>query len=178
MEDFELIFDFRMSEWSGIGRYSTNLIKHLIRLKKPAQMKLLGTERDFEKIEEFEKDSNITRVILKEPVFSLSNFIGFGKKASLMRASNMKSVLHIPHFTVSLLDTQNLVVTIHDLMPLKYPIISSRKRAIYRMWNLIAARKAKRIITVSNFVKRDIVQMLGVKEEKIDVIHLAPDEFF
>ncbi len=64
------------------------------------------------------------------------------------------------------------VVTIHDLIFLKhteqYPWID---RKIYEMKTRYAATQAHKIIAVSQETKRDLVEMYGVKEDKIEVIY-------
>lgn len=68
------------------------------------------------------------------------------------------------------------VTTIHDLTPLRFPEISHPR--------IVAAHKARlgwvkkevdKIIAVSEFTKREIVEVLGINPDKITVIHEAPD---
>jgi glycosyltransferase involved in cell wall biosynthesis len=59
------------------------------------------------------------------------------------------------------------VYTIHDLVPLRLPFTTlDNKRQTYRLLRKIAA-EADHIITVSENSKRDIVQLLGVPEERV-----------
>lgn len=173
----KIVFDFRMSGWSGIGRYSVNLVRELLKTGKNLELHLIGSEGDFKRIEQAESGERATKIHCSEEVFSVSNFIGTGKKKAL-RTVEGGYVLHVPHFTASISDVRDLVITVHDLMPLKYPIIQRKKRLFYYLWNLISISKAKKIITVSHFVKEDIKKFFGVPEGKITVIHLAPDEIF
>lgn len=68
------------------------------------------------------------------------------------------------------------VTTIHDLTPLRFPEISHPK--------IVAAHKARlkwvkkevdKIIAVSEFTKREIVELLDIDPGRIVVIHEAPD---
>jgi len=69
------------------------------------------------------------------------------------------------------------VVTIHDLnfhnlarwMP-------KRKRVVLRYFVTQSAKKADHIITVSEFSKRQIVEIVGVPEEKVTVTYNAPKQ--
>ena len=59
------------------------------------------------------------------------------------------------------------IYTIHDLVPLRLPYTTlDNKRQSYRLLRKIAA-EADHIVTVSENSKRDIVQLLGVAEERV-----------
>lgn len=59
------------------------------------------------------------------------------------------------------------VYTIHDLVPLRLPFTTlDNKRQTYRLLRKIAA-DADHIVTVSENSKRDIVELLGVPEERV-----------
>jgi len=59
------------------------------------------------------------------------------------------------------------VYTIHDLVPLRLPYATlDNKRQTYGLLRKIAA-EADHIVTVSEHSKRDIVQLLGVEEERV-----------
>ena len=59
------------------------------------------------------------------------------------------------------------IYTIHDLVPLRLPFTTlDNKRLTYRLLRKIAA-EADHIVTVSENSKRDIVEMLGVPEERV-----------
>ena len=67
------------------------------------------------------------------------------------------------------------VYTIHDLVPLRLPFTTlDNKRQTYRLLRKIAA-EADHIVTVSENSKRDIVQLLGVPEERVTNTYEAVD---
>jgi glycosyltransferase involved in cell wall biosynthesis len=77
------------------------------------------------------------------------------------------------------LSVGNQVVTIHDLSPLDHPEwMSPRFAAWYQFLLPRLARKAKHLITVSEFTKGRILERFCVPEEKITVIPNAVDERF
>ena len=68
------------------------------------------------------------------------------------------------------------VTTIHDLVPLRFPNISHPKIVETHKARLHwVAKEVDRIIAVSEFTKREIVDILGISPEKIRVIYEAPD---
>lgn len=59
------------------------------------------------------------------------------------------------------------VYTLHDLVPLRLPYATlDNKRRYFRLCRMLA-RRADHIITVSEASKRDIVDLLGVPEERV-----------
>ena len=71
------------------------------------------------------------------------------------------------------------VVTIHDLIFLRYPqYYKPIDRWIYRYKFRRACEQADRVIAVSECTKRDIVRFFGTLEEKIDVVYQGCDERF
>ncbi len=71
------------------------------------------------------------------------------------------------------------VVTIHDLIFLRYPqYYKPIDRWIYRYKFRRACEQADRVIAVSECTKRDIVRFFGTPQEKVDVVYQGCDERF
>jgi glycosyltransferase involved in cell wall biosynthesis len=71
------------------------------------------------------------------------------------------------------------VVTIHDLIFLRYPeFYKPIDRKIYELKFRHAAQQADTIIAISNQTKKDIVEFLGVTETKIEVVYQACNNIF
>lgn len=74
---------------------------------------------------------------------------------------------------------RNHVSTIHDLsFYVNKSWFSTGYRIIYSILTPIMAKRCKHLITVSQFSKREIVRLLGVREDKISVIYNATSEVF
>ena len=70
------------------------------------------------------------------------------------------------------------IVTLYDLQQEYFPEnFSSRHLQRRREDNRYAAQNADRILTISEFTKKTVVENYGVREEKITVTHLAPRNF-
>lgn len=85
-------------------------------------------------------------------------------------------VLHSPHHTTPALPLPcPRVVTLHDvtffLLPQRYP---PSRRLYFQAITRAAARLAQAIITPSDAVKRDVVRVLGVPQERVTAIAEAP----
>lgn len=87
------------------------------------------------------------------------------------------NVMHVPYFAPPLRTFRiPSLVTIHDVIGLRLPLYHSSPAAqLYNRLVSRAARHASMIIAVSDFTRRDIVDALGIPEERIRVIREAPD---
>ena len=71
------------------------------------------------------------------------------------------------------------VVTIHDLIFLHYPkYYHLIDRKIYNYKFRRACENADRVIAVSDFTKKEIIQYYGIDEKKIDVVYQGCDPVF
>ena len=72
------------------------------------------------------------------------------------------------------------VVTIHDLAPLIWPAHYLRLpyARIGHAWQYALARRADAVIAVSEATKRDVVERLGVPEDRVTVVPEAVDSAF
>ncbi|MCQ9205354.1 MAG: glycosyltransferase family 4 protein [Omnitrophica bacterium] len=88
-------------------------------------------------------------------------------------------VFHIPYCHHFIPTSTELIVTIHDLIPLRFPQhFSKRSLDGYTRMHRKVLKKAKLIITDSQNSKNDIVELMGIDEKKIKVIMLGVDERF
>lgn len=90
------------------------------------------------------------------------------------------TLLHGPAFLVPWVKRGlKIVVTLHDLIAYRIP---HNYGFAYRKYLKVAirraARVADRIIVDSHCTKRDLQEILGVREERIAVVHLAPSPGF
>ncbi|HEX9043730.1 MAG TPA: glycosyltransferase family 1 protein [Candidatus Limnocylindrales bacterium] len=105
---------------------------------------------------------------------------GLGRLAALAVAAHVTQadLLHAVYFLPALVGRPT-VVTIHDISFERHPEFFGR-RALLRDRLLIrdAARRATRIVTVSERSRQDLAELWGVAEERVDVIHNGVDEVF
>ena len=97
----------------------------------------------------------------------------------LRRAARALDVLHCPTYRGPVLDGAPLVVTVHDLAVFRHPEAFNRwsrwygPRVVPRV-----LRRARLVIAVSEFTKRELVDLLGLADEKIRVIPNAVEDLF
>jgi glycosyltransferase involved in cell wall biosynthesis len=87
-------------------------------------------------------------------------------------------LFHSPHYVVSPLTPCPYVVTIHDCIHLRFPqYLPNAGAAYYARWMMtMAARRARRVLTVSEASKDDILHYLKIPASKVEVIYNALDE--
>ncbi|TBO44286.1 glycosyltransferase family 4 protein [Pedobacter kyonggii] len=93
---------------------------------------------------------------------------------------NKFHLYHSPGYVLPLFLKTNSIITIHDLIALDYPDLCQNETAIY--YNLLLAKSinsARKIIAVSNTVKKDIINKFPkINEDKIHVIYPGIDSRF
>jgi glycosyltransferase involved in cell wall biosynthesis len=88
-------------------------------------------------------------------------------------------VLHCPTFRGPFSSRVPLVVTVHDLAVLRHPQWFNRWTATYsRIAVPRVVRAAARVIAVSEFTRRELVELLGVDEGRIRVVPNAVEDVF
>ncbi len=88
-------------------------------------------------------------------------------------------LLHCPSFRGPFAPRVPLVVTVHDLAVLREPAWFNRWTRTYSRFAVPRViRAASRLIAVSEFTKRELVDVLGVEEAKIRVVPNAVDDVF
>jgi glycosyltransferase involved in cell wall biosynthesis len=81
-------------------------------------------------------------------------------------------IYHAPHYVCPPVLPCPAVVTVHDLIHLRFPVRHRHALApLYaRVMLRLAVRRARRVITVSESTRRDLVERLGVPPDRIRVI--------
>src|SRR5207302_5354877 len=130
-------------------------------------------------------DAGLRSGVRREPVLALRrySFAGHGRAFVPVRdlgwylaALSAKArrdgvdVLHCPSQRAPVRSSVPLVVTIHDLAVLRHPETFNRwTRAYSRALLPRIARAAARVIAVSEFTRRELVDLLDVPEDKVRV---------
>src|SRR5690349_13056512 len=162
----------------GLGRYTERLIENLERIAGDHEFVVFLRKENFEVYRP--SSPKFRKVLADFRWYSWAEQILF---PPLIRKEKI-DLMHFPHFNVPVLTPCPLVVTIHDLILLRYPtrrattlnaVTYGLKYAAYRLTIALAAWRARAIITVSECTKKDIVRELGVKPERVIVTYEASD---
>jgi glycosyltransferase involved in cell wall biosynthesis len=158
--------DARKLDDFGIGTYIRNLVHHLAK-KDTQNTYILFCPRRHEPFEL--PGQNFSKVIEDAGKYSLKELI----RLPLQMKYHQLDLFHAPHYTLPPLRPCKAVVTIHDLIHLRFPQYLPSLGAYYYAKGMmfLAAHSAKKIITVSQFSKKDIVEILKVSATKVEVIY-------
>lgn len=160
---------------AGIGRYSFELLQALLQQA--------GHEHEFIVFYREDNSSSADLARLEELGAQLepANYRHYSFSEQLLFPGQLKKhnldLMHFPNFNVPVLYKRPFVVTIHDMVHHK---ISGHKKS--RIWKYYAyqyiiekaALQAKKIVTVTEAAKDEIIKYLGVPPEKIAVTYEAP----
>ncbi len=168
----------------GLGRYARNLVNSISQIDSENEYLLFyrgGIKRD-----NLETGDNFKRgyISLKRPK-------GLHRLAQIMDQSLLPleillngriDMFHSLSSVMPYLKICKSVVTVPDLIPF---VLNEKKidklllNLRFREWLWMKSlRKADRIITISENSKKDIVELLGIPEERIEVIYLSADARF
>jgi len=156
----------------GIGTYVRNLLRELARQDDDAEYVLICPPADVPELGAL--GSRFHPVADRSGNYSMRE--QFGLPLTLARAR--VDLFHAPHYVVSPFIRQPFVVTIHDCIHLRFPQYLPSRAAFHyaRVMMRMSARRSRRVLTVSQASKDDILHYLGVPAAKVEVIYNALDE--
>ncbi|MFH1905188.1 MAG: glycosyltransferase family 1 protein [bacterium] len=166
-----IAIDARMILHSGIGTYTKNLLTNILDIDKSNTYILLGKK---EALSKYTQRPNVSIKEFSSPIYGVSEQV-----VEPLKLWNVE-FLHCPHYNIPVIYEGEMIVTVHDLIHLIFPqFLKSRAAYFYAksLFKLMAIR-AKKIIAVSESTKADIVNYLGVKEDKVIVIYNGVSEIF
>ena len=157
----------------GTGRYAINLMRALF-AEAAAHRDLefvvfTGPQTSADIMEEFSGACDLRYLGLEE---QHAPFAGVGSQSRSRRLRT--DIFHgLDHVGIPLIGrTGKYVVTIHDLIPLLLPqTFTLRHRMVVRTALAQVRRKADLVIVPSHAVKRDVVQHLGLGEDRVVVTY-------
>jgi glycosyltransferase involved in cell wall biosynthesis len=158
----------------GIGTYIRNLLRQLARMDCQTEYVILCRPEDRETLSAL--GENFRAVVQTAANYSISEQI----RIPLALAREGVTLFHAPHYVLPPLVRSRSVVTIHDCIHLMFPqYLPNRLAYTYARTSIrFAARRATRILTVSESSKRDILRFVDTEPDKIDVIYNAYDDRF
>lgn len=165
---------------TGLGNYSRDLIKILSHYFPENQYILFNPKP--KTLNRLSPNSQIKEVLPKSKIWK--TFSSIWRQSPMIRQviDEDVSIFHGLSGEVPIgIKTANIktVVTIHDLIFIRYPeLYSWGNRMIYFQKFKYAAKQADVVIAISEQTKRDIVEFLDISEEKIQVIYQGCHEAF
>ena len=158
----------------GIGTYIRNLLRQLARLDGDTDFVVLCRDEDHASLSTL--GENFRAVPERAGNYSIAEQITI--PLALRREG--VTLFHAPHYVLPPLVHCRSVVTIHDCIHLMFPQYLAKRFALpYARASIeLAARRAARVLTVSESSKKDILRFVHIEPDKIDVIYNAYDDRF
>jgi glycosyltransferase involved in cell wall biosynthesis len=158
----------------GIGTYIRNLLRQLSRLDHDTDFVVLCRPEDRDALTSL--GENFRPVPETAGNYSLAEQV----KVPLALKREGVTLFHAPHYVLPPLVRCKSVVTIHDCIHLMFPQYLPNRFALAYARAAIgqAAKRATRVMTVSETSKRDILRYVDTEADKIDVIYNAYDDRF
>jgi glycosyltransferase involved in cell wall biosynthesis len=161
-----LAMDARKYPDFGIGTYIRNLVGYLLRQGECALELIAGRDQH----EELAAELRIPVHPTSARKYSLAELFTIARQANGLGVD----LFHAPHYTLPFGLRTRSVVTIHDLIHLRFPeFYSPVRRAYARLIIGHACRAADAVIVDSEFTRADLLTSFDIGAERIHVIPLG-----
>lgn len=164
---------------SGVGYYVTNLIHEFQKIDHENSYCLISNNGAYES--EFKTQPNFEnhRTWISNENHVVGDLWESFFLPRLLKKKNV-DVFHGPAFMIPLRFTDlKTVVTIHDIVAFIKPETVPLKYALYMRFLIkLVVDKADKVITPSESTKKDLIERLGVPEEKVEVVYEAVSRHF
>jgi len=147
------------SPMSGIRKYEDELFKNMVKI-----------------IQEENIDIEIHRILRDENKLLGSTVVSWFLKYKCKNADLIHATSQVIAPVIYLRRPKRFVVTVHDLAPIRYPFeIRDLSERIQWIFTPKALKNVDNIIAISEFIKNELIRLIGVKEENITVIYQGVD---
>jgi glycosyltransferase involved in cell wall biosynthesis len=169
--------DCRLWSEAGVGRYIRNLVKNLAEIDHDNDYYLFLLPKNLKQ----NLPKNFHCIEANYSWYTVAEQVKFPKLLDQYKLD----LMHFPHFNVPIFYTGKFVVTIHDLIHQHFkmeratthgPFIYKVKQFAYRKVFAHAIKKSQKVITVSDYVKKQLQDEWQVSPRKVVVTKEAAEE--
>ena len=164
----KIVYDLRIVEdhMHGMARYALELLRALLARGGDLELGVLLSHADRQEL--LPDDERLTTWVC-----SLAPY-GPQSQIQLPRLLNHiePDLYHCPFFGPPVFYNRPMVITLHDLIHVKFPRDYGLKQKLYYRYVVgPAARKARTVFTVSEHSKKDLVRYLGLDPARVQVTY-------
>lgn len=170
-----IVFDLRIigSRMHGMARYGLRLLEAMLALDPSLRFTVLVAGPEAAAL--LPQSGRVQALSCPWPPY--------GPASQLRLPGLLKSLrpdlYHCPFYAPPVAYNGPMVITVHDLIHLRFAQDHSwRHRLFHRLVTGPAARKAGAVFTVSEYSKRDIMELLGVRPERVVVTPCGVEPIF
>ncbi|MAF14182.1 MAG: hypothetical protein CMI53_04825 [Parcubacteria group bacterium] len=154
---------------TGLGVYVKSLTDKLFSIDQKNKYFLFMNEPGFSKFQP--PSQNVKKIKVDIPWYSYTEQLKFPK----ILLSQKLDLVHFPHFNVPILYPKKFITTIHDITPKFFPgpkVKKSLTRKIaYQTVFRNGLARAKKIITISEYTTKNLVNFFNADKSKIVIIY-------
>jgi len=171
----KIVIDARISGTST-GRYVDKLIEYLAKLPVDHEFVVLTKTHRLDYLKGIAPTFKVVESNFKE--FTFSEQLGFLKQLRSLKAD----LVHFPMVQQPLLYWRPTVTSMLDLTTTRFKnssknsVVFNTKQLVYKILNRIVANRSKHIITITNYVKKDLQKSYHIKDNRITTTHCASDK--
>ncbi len=155
---------------TGVEWYAYYIIENLLQIDSANQYILYYKNQPNEWLKKLSERKNVK---IKRLCWPFRYFWTQGR-LSLEMLLHKPNVLFIPASAMSIIHPKNTISAIHDVGFMKYPEAYSKWQLKYLKWSTkFAVKHARKIITISEFSKQEIIKYFKADADKIAVTYLA-----
>lgn len=157
------------------GRYMFRLLQYLENIDSQHDYIILLKPEDMDVYDY--KNPRFKKVACPHKEFTFDEQIGFKKQLEQLKPDlvHFGMVQQPVWYKGKVVTTMQDLTTVRFRNPAKNPIIFTLKQQVYKWVNKRVAKRSDHIITISNYVKDDLVAFTGVSPDKITVTYEAAD---
>lgn len=163
----------RHNACGGVESFTRNLLDGFA--QQPGNKYILICSKDnYTSFLHYSKDARFTLVQCDFETADLKRALYFESfKLDKLVSQYHAELCFVPTYRMPLLWKKNkYVVVVHDLQVCHFPKnFTFLRRAWIKICSKISTRRASKVVTISDFVKNDVIKQLGGKSEKITTIH-------
>jgi alpha-1,3-rhamnosyl/mannosyltransferase len=154
----------------GIGRYVRSLASALVPLLAPEERLTLLVDP----LQPLTLAGAASVSLAASPFSPSQQWRGRGSLAALSA-----DLYHSPYYLMPYFPGAPTVLTVYDVIPLRYPQFSSgRSRLLFRLTTRLALRAARSVIAITENARQDFIGEFGVRPERISAVPLGVDPAF
>jgi len=158
----------------GLGRYTQEIIDNIVKLDQENEYIIFLRKENFNS---FKCDGVRIKKVLAD-----IKWYGFAEQLIMPYYiwREHLDLMHFPHFNVPVFCPVKFVVTVHDLILIKFPTLRATTLgpAVYKIKNLAyrfvissAIVRAKKVLAVSEYTKKAIIEQFKINSEKVMVTY-------
>ena len=161
---------------SGLGVMNQNLISELLSENKQFDFKLYS-HADYFKSNYSKQTTAVDATLSPDRGFSghIKRILWYQTKLKQQLKSQQADLFFSPVYEGMFSPNVPQIVTVHDLIPLKYPKLSPKWKYYYQYALPFLLEQSQRIVCVSAYTKQDVVETYSLNPDSIDVVYNGYD---